>query len=58
VLKKWIVKMNPAASNASSLWINVVTFRTHPGRNRLKNSGNQRSKPVGPMTATPQNTAK
>ena len=31
VLKKWIVKMKPTASSASSLWIIVATLMAHPG---------------------------
>ena len=50
VLKKWMVKMNPTASNASSLWMMVATFRSQPGRNLVKNSENQRKIPVEPIT--------
>ena len=46
VLKKWIVKMKPAASSASSLWMIVATLIDQPGRMRVKNSGNQSRSPV------------
>ncbi len=58
VLKKWIVKMNPTASNASSLWRMVATFTHHPGKKFVKNSGNHSSRPVDPMMNIPQKTAK
>ena len=58
VLKKCIVKINPTAKSASSPWIMVAILMIHPGKNRVKNSGNQRTSPVEPMIATPQNTAK
>jgi hypothetical protein len=50
--------MKPTASSASSLWMMVATFRNQPGRNRVKNSENHSMRPVRPMTAIPQNTAK
>ena len=46
VLKKWIVKMNPTASSASSLWTIVAMLSSQPGRSRVKNVGNHRSSPV------------
>ncbi|MND03554.1 hypothetical protein D3C83_234270 [compost metagenome] len=57
-MKKWTVKINPTASRASSLWMMVATLMAQPGRRRVKNSGNQSTSPVEPMTAIPQNTAK
>ncbi len=52
------MKMNPTASNASSLWRMVATFTHQPGRKIVKNSGNQSSNPVDPMMNIPQKTAK
>ncbi len=57
-LKKWIVKMKPVASRASSLWMMMATLKTQPGRTRAKKVGNHRSSPELPMMAMPQNTAK
>ena len=39
VLKKWNVKMNPAASNASSECTTSAMLIIHPGMNRVKNTG-------------------
>ena len=59
VLKKWIVKIKPVASKASSLWMIVDTLISQPGRPILvKNSGNHNIRPLPPMTVTPQKTAK
>ena len=58
VLKKWIEKMKPAASSASSEWMMCAMLITQPGMNRVKNAGNHRMRPEEPMMATPQNTAK
>ena len=58
VLKKWMVKMKPTASSASSLWMIVATLIDQPGMTRVKSSGNQSAKPVEPITSTPQKTAK
>ena len=58
VLKKWIEKMNPAASSASSECRMSAMLMAQPGRKRVKNSGNHMIKPDAPMMATPQNTAK
>jgi len=37
--KKWNVKMNPAASNASSECTTSAMLIIHPGMNRVKNTG-------------------
>ncbi len=58
VLKKWMVKMKPVASRASSLWMMVATLMNQPGSRRVKNSGNQSTRPLKPIMATPQNTAR
>ena len=58
VLKKWTLKMKHTASSASSLWMVVATLTIQPGMTRVKNVGNHRIRPVTPITATPQNTAK
>ena len=58
VLKKWMVKMKAAASSASSLWMVMDTLITHPGSTSVTTSGNHRTKPVSPITITPQRTAK
>src|SRR5208337_4526476 len=39
VLKKWNVKMNPAASNDSSECTTSAMLIIHPGMNRVKNTG-------------------
>ena len=39
VLKKWNVKMNPVASNASSECTTSAMLIIHPGMNREKNAG-------------------
>jgi hypothetical protein len=36
----------------------VAMLRNDPGKNRVKNTGNHRVRPVEPITAIPQNTAK
>jgi len=56
VLKKWTVKMKPVASSASSLWMMVATLSAQPGRKRVTNTGNQRARPVPPITTMPQKT--
>src|SRR6266540_781444 len=56
-LKKWIVKMKPTASRASSLWTMIATLKIQPGSMRAKKVGNHRSSPVAPMMETPQKTA-
>ena len=58
VLKKCTTKMKLMASRASSLWMVVATLTAQPGTMRVKSSGNQSRRPVPPITATPQNTAK
>ena len=57
-LKKWKVKINPAASNASSLWTTKATLMIHPGKMQVAPTGNHQIKPLNPMVATPQRTAK
>ena len=56
-LKKWNVKMNPAASRASSECTINEMLMIQPGSQRVKNSGNHIMSPLKPITATPQNTA-
>ncbi len=58
VLKKWIVKMKPTASKRLVGWMMVATLIDQPGSRRVKSSGNHRTRPVEPITNTPQNTAK
>lgn len=58
VLKKWMVKMKPAASSASSECTIRATLMIQPGRKRVKNVGNHMTSPDRPMANTPQNTAK
>ena len=38
-MKKWNVKMNPAASKASSECTTSAMLIIHPGMNRVKNTG-------------------
>jgi len=46
------------ARSASSEWMMVATLISHPGRNRVKKTGNQSMSPVEPITKMPQKTAK
>jgi len=57
LLKKWIVKMKPAASRPSSPCTSSATLNQDPGRIREKNSGNHSIRPEPPITPMPQNTA-
>ena len=59
VLKKWIVKIKPAARRASSLWIIVATLTNQPGSLKIlvKSSGNHSKRPLKPITGIPQKTA-
>jgi len=54
VLKKWIVKIKPETNRASSECIIVAMFSTHPGRKRVKNSGNQSIRPESPRAKNSQ----
>ena len=56
-LKKWIVKMNPTASRASSPCTSSAAEKTRPGTTFANSSGNQSISPEPPMIAMPQNTA-
>ena len=58
VLKKCTVKMKATASSASSLWTMVAMLIDQPGSRRVKKVGNHSTRPVLPITATPQKTAK
>ena len=58
VLKKWKVKMKPAASSASSDCTSSAMLMIQPGRNPVKNFGNHMIRPETPMAKMPQNTAK
>ena len=53
-----MLKMKQTASSASSLWMVVATLTIQPGMMCVKTVGNHRMRPVMPITATPQNTAK
>jgi len=56
-LKKWIVKMNPTANNASSPCTSRAMLNIHPGSSFEKNNGNHSIRPEPPMMAIPQKTA-
>ena len=56
-LKKWNVKMNPAASSASSPCTSAAMLNIQPGSTLEKNTGNQSRSPEPPMMNIPQNTA-
>src|SRR4029079_6672296 len=57
LLKKWIVKMNPTASSASSPCTSSAMLTSHPVMPRANATGNQSSRPEPPMIAMPQKTA-
>jgi hypothetical protein len=58
LLKKCTVKMNSAASSASSEWTSAAMFRNQPGKMYENFSGNQSMSPESPMANIPQNTAR
>ncbi len=50
--------MKPVASSASSEWMICATLMNQPGSTFVNVSGNHRIRPLKPIMATPQNTAK
>ena len=56
-LKKWMVKMKPTASSASSPWISIAMLKIQPGTTVANTVGNQSIRPDPPMMNMPQNTA-
>jgi hypothetical protein len=58
VLKKWKVKMKPAASSASSECTTSAMLMTQPGMKPVKNFGNHMIRPDTPIAKMPQKTAK